>query len=48
MKVRISSGFLVASQMPFELVRSECLKGVNPSRMNATQAKEYFNCQLAG
>lgn len=48
MKVRISSGFLIASQMPFELVRSECLKGVNPSRMNATQAKEYFNCQLAG
>ena len=48
MQERIDSGFLVAGQMPFELVRVECLNGWNPARMNATQSKEYLQCQLAG
>jgi hypothetical protein len=48
MQARIDSGFLAASQMPFELIRVECLKGWNPARMNATQSKEYLQCQLAG
>ena len=48
LQTRIDSGFLVPLQMPFELVRVECLKGWNPARMNATQSKEYLQCQLAG
>lgn len=48
MQERIDSGFLLASQMPFELVRVECLNGWNPARMNATQSKEYLQCQLEG
>jgi len=46
MSERIASGLLIESQMPFELVRVECLQGFNPARMGFERAKEYLDCQL--
>lgn len=42
----VKRGLLDASQIPFELVRVQCLRGRNPSRMSSAQSKAYIDCRL--
>ncbi|MEY4373762.1 MAG: hypothetical protein RL219_2531, partial [Actinomycetota bacterium] len=42
----VTRGLLDASQIPFELVRVQCLRGKNPSRMSSAQSRAYIDCRL--
>lgn len=42
----VKRGLLTTSQIPFELVRVQCLRGRNPSRMSSAQSKAYIDCRL--
>lgn len=45
LQAKIDAGLLLSVQMPFELIRTDCLKGMNPSRMGSDTANEYLRCQ---
>ena len=46
MQEKVKAGIIKESQIPFELIRTECLRGMNPAHMSASEAKRYFNCQF--
>jgi len=45
LQAKVDAGLMRSVQMPFELIRVECLKGMNPSRMGSDTAKQYLRCQ---
>jgi hypothetical protein len=48
LEAKVAQGLLTALQVPFELVRVDCLKGVNPFRMSPPMTRAYLDCQLQG
>lgn len=42
----VAQGLLAADQIPFELLRPQCLRGKNPSMMSSREAKAYIDCRL--
>ena len=48
MQAKLAQGLISALQVPFELVRVDCLKGVNPFRMTPPMTRAYLDCQLGG
>lgn len=42
----VARGLLTSSQIPFELLRPQCLRGKNPSQMSSREAKAYIDCRL--
>lgn len=42
----VARGLLTTDQIPFELIRPQCLRGKNPSRMSPGEAKAYIDCRL--
>lgn len=46
LQAKIDAGLMRSVQMPFELIKVECLKGINPFRMDPGRANEYLQCQF--